>query len=120
MITLEDIRAHATALPEVEEKLHFGRPAFRVRDRLFVSVHLEPDVASVILHVDEARAAAAADDDPDTYEQVWREHGGRQIFVGLRVDLAEVPAERFRSLLEDAWRHRAPKRLVAQTEEGRA
>jgi hypothetical protein len=57
----------------------------------------------------EAKTAAA--DEPDTYEEVWR--NGR-FFVGLRVDLAEVTHERMRELVEHAWRNRAPKRLIAE------
>jgi len=35
------------------------------------------------------------------------------LLLGLEVDLAVVPVERFRELIERAWRHRAAKRLVA-------
>ena len=45
------------------------------------------------------------------YEEVWRK--GR-IFVGLRVDLTKVTKQRMRELVEDAWRNRAPKRLIAE------
>jgi hypothetical protein len=45
------------------------------------------------------------------YQEVWRD--GR-IFVGLRVDLAKVTETRMQELIEHAWRHRAPKRLVKE------
>jgi hypothetical protein len=32
---------------------------------------------------------------------------------GLRVDLAAAPAGRVQELIEDAWRRKAPKRMVA-------
>lgn len=38
---LEDIRTIATALPEVVEKPHVGRPAFRVRDKLFAGLRVD-------------------------------------------------------------------------------
>ena len=38
MATLDDVRRIALALPEVQEKPHFGMPAFRVADKGFVSV----------------------------------------------------------------------------------
>lgn len=44
---------------------------------------------------------------------MWR--NGR-IFVGLRVDLAKVTKKRLQELIEHAWRTRAPKRLVAESD----
>lgn len=119
MITLDDIRRFAAAMPEVEEQTHFGRPGFRVRGKLFATVHLDADSPNAIVHVNEDEAAAAAVDDPDACETVWRTHGQRQIFVGLRVDLAKVDGARVRELVDHAWRHNAPKRLVAAHEEDR-
>ena len=118
MITLDDIRECAFALPEVEEKSHFNRPGFRVRDKLIVSVHLEKGDTYAILGVSPSEAKAAAADDPSVYEEVWRNQG--EIFVGLRVDLSRVGSERFRTLLEYAWRNKAPKRLIAAYDEGRS
>jgi hypothetical protein len=109
MISLADIRNYALALPDVVEKPHFRLPGFRVADKLLA--HLEKGDAHAIVCVGQAQAATAAADQPDVYEEVWRD--GR-IFVGLRVDLARVAQERMRELIEHAWRNRAPKRLVAE------
>lgn len=113
MITLEAIRGYAMALPEVEEKPHFGRPGFRVRDKLFASVHLDDQTPCAIVHVHQDDAADAVANSPDALAEVWRTHGQRQIFVGIKVDLAKVSSERCGELVEAAWRNRAPKRLVA-------
>jgi hypothetical protein len=109
MIRLADIRNYAMALPDVVEKPHFRLPGFRVADRLFA--HLEKGDSHAIVCVGQAEARTAAADQPDIFEEVWREPG--RIFVGLRVDLAEVPEKRMQELIEHAWRNRAPKRLVA-------
>jgi hypothetical protein len=109
VISLADIRGYAMALPDVVEQPHFRLPGFRVADRLLA--HLEKGDAHAIVCVGQAEAEAAAADQPEVYEQVWR--NGR-IFVGLRVDLAGVPQERMQELIEHAWRNRAPKRLVAE------
>lgn len=118
MVDLETIRKQAMALPEVVEKPHFGRPAFRVRDTLFLSTHLQEEPPSVIAHVSPERAAASVAAAPDLCEEVRRTHGGRQIFVGLRIHLDPARAGDVGLLLSEsirgAWRHRAPKRLVAQ------
>ena len=108
MITLADIRSDAMALPDVVEKPHFRLPGFRVADKLLV--HLEKGDAHAIVCVGQAEATAAAANEPDVYEEVWR--NGR-FFVGLRVDLAKVNKKRMQELIEHAWRNRAPKRLVA-------
>ncbi len=109
MITLADIRGYALALPEVVEQPHFRLPGFRLADKLLA--HLEKGDAHAIVCVGQAEAETAAADQPEIYEEVWR--NGR-IFVGLRVDLAKVTEERMRELIEHAWHNRAPKRLVAE------
>ena len=116
---LEDIRTMATALPEVEEQPHFGRPAFRVRDRLFVSVHMDEDDPFAIVHVDPTDAATAVQDQPDALDEVWRTHGSERIFVGLRIQLSQLSPERCQDLIERAWRHRAPARLAASYDDER-
>lgn len=109
MITLADLRSHAMALPDVVEKPHFRLPGFRVADKLLA--HLEKGDVHAIVCVGEAEARTAAADQPDVYEEVWR--NGR-IFVGLRVDLSRVTQQRMQELIEQAWRNRAPKRVVAE------
>ena len=108
MIGLADLRAWAMALPEVVEQPHFRLPGFRVADKLLA--HLEKGDAHAILCVGRGEAEKLAADQPEVFEEVWRQHG--QIFVGLRVDLATVSETQLRELVEHAWRNRAPKRLV--------
>lgn len=113
MITLDDVRGYATALPEVTEGTHFRLPSFKVRDKGFVVV--QNGGTHAILSVDEKQAKAAVAEDARVYEEVWRD--GR-IFVGVRVDLAKAPPERVRELVEEGWRNKAPKRLVAKYDKG--
>jgi len=109
VLTLADLRGYAMALPDVEEKTHFRLPGFRVADKLLA--HLQHGDTHAIVCVGRTEAEAAAAAEPEVFEEVWR--SGR-IFVGLRVDLAEVTEDRMRELVEHAWRNRAPKRLVAE------
>jgi hypothetical protein len=104
MATFEDVRRIALGLPEVQEKPHFGMPAFRVADKGFVSV--AKDHSRVLLHLDAADVAAelALGD----CQQLTRGNA----LLGLDADLAALDAARLERLLRCAWRHRAPKAVI--------
>jgi hypothetical protein len=51
--------------------------------------------------------------DDGVYEVVWRTAGAK-VYVGLRVGLAKVSLQRVQELVQNAWRNKAPKRLVAE------
>lgn len=108
MTTADDVRALALALPEVTEGTHFRLTAFRVRGRSFVSV--EPDGTHAMFSLDPPQVRAAV---AEGAEEVRR---GDQV-LGIRVALADVPAERLARLVELAWRGRAPRTLVARVDE---
>lgn len=111
-LDLDALRAWALALPETEEAMHFGLPTFKVRGKPFAGPH--KDATHVVVSIAQEDAAPAVAEDPETFEEVWRPGGPNgRIFVGLRVDLGRVERERLRALIEQAWRHKAPKRLVA-------
>jgi hypothetical protein len=57
MITLDDVRRLALALPETAEHVHYRLPAFQVNGKTFVVV--KPGKARALLHVDEPDAHAA-------------------------------------------------------------
>ena len=89
VITTDDIRRWATALPEVEEITHFRFrvPVFKVRGRTFVG--LGKDETTAVFCVSEREPDNAAADDPATYEAV-RRRDARRSFLGLQVELGSV------------------------------
>jgi hypothetical protein len=117
VITTEDIRQWAVALPEVEETSHhlFRVPKFSVRGRTFLG--LGRDETTAVFRVSERQANAAATAHLTACEAV-RRRDARRSFLGLQVQLAAVTEERVKELIEDAWRQQAPKRLAAQFDEG--
>jgi hypothetical protein len=117
VITTEEIRRWATALPEVEETSHFRFrvPVFKVRGRTFLG--MGKDETTAVFCVGEQQAGQAAAADPDACEAV-RRRDARKSFLGLQVQLGRVPAERVRSLVEEAWRAQAPAKLVAERDPG--
>ena len=66
------------------------------------------------MFVDEPEVDACVAEDPAAFEPLrW----GTRI-RGLRVRLAAAPAGRVRELIEDSWRRKAPRRLVAELDPG--
>jgi hypothetical protein len=49
MVTIEAMRQMALALPEVEEKIHFDKPSFRVKNKIFATIHEKDNRAMVKL-----------------------------------------------------------------------
>jgi hypothetical protein len=111
VITIEDVRRCATAFPDVQETTHFRfqEPVFKVNGKTFAGADQGGQSIVVCISQQEATEIVAAE--PRHYEEVWRP--GARSFVGLRIALADVPAERVRELVERAWRTRASKRLAA-------
>jgi len=113
VIGVAEIRAIAMALPQVEE----GPPVraarriagFKVAGKSFVGV--EAGGRSMTISLPEKEARAIALEDPKAYEEIWR---NRKTFMGLRVDLKAISADRVRDLIERSWRHNAPVRRATQ------
>lgn len=105
-------RRLALALPGAEEKSHFGKADFRVRDRIFASLP-EPTRGVIKLTPDEQRMMAEAE--PGIFSPVkggW----GRQGWTS--VDLANADEPTLAGALRTAWRNVAPAKLIRQSEGG--
>jgi hypothetical protein len=108
MVELEEIRAFALSLPEVQE----GPPvpaarriaAFKVAGKSFVGV--EKGLATMTVSLGEEEAKKVAARQPDAFEEIWR---NGKVFMGLRVDLSKVRPRVARDLIERSWRHTAPR-----------
>lgn len=96
----------AATLPEVEEKSHFDVADFRVHDKIFATL---PDESRVVLRLDPTEQAALLASSPDSFSAEG--HWGRQGWTIVRLDA--VDPDELRELVTDAWRRRAPKKLVA-------
>ncbi|GLY63474.1 MmcQ/YjbR family DNA-binding protein [Amycolatopsis taiwanensis] len=118
MTITDELRRWAMALPEVEETSHFRFrvPLWKVRGRTFLG--MGKDETTAVFCVSEQEAQDAAATDPDTCVAVRRQDA-RRSFLGLQVELGDVPEERIRALVDQAWRRQAPKRLVAEHDRGR-
>ena len=105
-------RAVCLAFPEAEERITWGHPTFRVRDRIFAS--FGPTDDDPPRHVMTMKTAPGEQEmllavgDPFFYPKYVGSKGWIGIFVDESTDWAEVA-----ELVEDSYRTIAPKTLVA-------
>ncbi|HUS31880.1 MAG TPA: MmcQ/YjbR family DNA-binding protein [Kofleriaceae bacterium] len=102
-ITEAQIRKLALAYPEAIESSHFDVKDFRVRKKIFATIH-PTGKTGVLLHIDPDQRAALAADEPETFQLRG---------TALQVVFARITVAQYKALLEQAWRGTAPKKLVA-------
>ena len=102
----DDLRRLALALPEVEEKSHFDKPDFRVRDTIFATMK-NPRIAVVKLTREQQEVMAAAE--PDVFSAQaggWGLKGWTEIYLEFADEAA------LRSALTAAWKNVVPKVML--------
>lgn len=100
MLSPDQVRALALALPDAIEQDHHGRPSFRVRGKIFATLW-SPGELNVMLGDELIRAAVATS--PDVCSpRYW---GTR--LSAVQVDLGAADADLVGDLLQTAWSRRA-------------
>jgi hypothetical protein len=94
-------------LAEVEIGTTYGAPALRVKDRPFASIKADD---LMVLHCPLEVKEMLMEMAPEIYFQTDHFKG----WPGLLVRLDVIGDEELTLRLEDAWRFKAPKKLVAQ------
>jgi hypothetical protein len=113
MLGWDDVVGIGTRFPEVEEGTCFGTPALRVRGKFMCRLRTDPD-ALVVRVIDRADAQALLLGQPEVFFSSPHYDGHPYVLVRLDVVRPEELAE----LLEDAWRLRVPKRVLAAYDAG--
>jgi hypothetical protein len=113
MPSWDDVVAIARRFPAVEEGTAFGTPALRVRGKFMCRLRSDPD-ALVVRVIDIPDAQALLLGQPDVFFSTPHYDGWPYVLVRLEA----VEREQLEELIEDAWRLRAPKRLIAAYEAG--
>jgi hypothetical protein len=109
MVTEDDVRRIALALPETTERTMYGTAAFYVRGKWFARVKEPGDVLVVpVASLEDKGELIAAE--PGTFFTTPHYDGSASVLVRFRaVDPGELA-----ELLTDAWRLRAPRRVAAE------
>jgi hypothetical protein len=109
MVTEQDVRRLALSLPATTEKPSYGTPGFRVKDRLFA--RLRDDGGTLVLWVpDEGEKLGLITSEPAKFFTTPH-YDGHAIVLVL---LSAVDEDELLELLTDAWRLRAPAKVLAQ------
>jgi hypothetical protein len=109
----DDVRELAAGFPEVEESAQ-GRPAWRVRGKLFAWEARERDGGGLAVRVDREEKQLILDANPDVYFASPHYRG----YPGVQIRLELIGRDELFERLEDAWLIQAPKRLAAEYESG--
>jgi hypothetical protein len=107
MATEADVRRIALALPETLERPSYGTPGFRVADRLFA--RLREDGESLVVWVaDEGEKQSLIRADAGKFFTTAHYEGHPSVLVRW----ARVEVDELSELLTEAWRVRAPQRVL--------
>ena len=105
MLTREDIRKAALAMPEAYEAAHFETSSFRVNKKIFCVIH--EDRPRAVLKLDPEDQHNLADGDAiQPVEGSWGRRGCTYLYY------ERLARDRFDQLLRLAWATVAPKRLL--------
>jgi len=105
--TWSDVVETGLRFPEVEETTSFGTPALKVRGKMLCRLRTNPD-ALVLRVIDVGDAEALLKGQPDVFFSTPHYDGYPYVLVRLEV----IDPIELSELIEDAWRLRAPKRVI--------
>ena len=116
---LPKLRSLCLALPEATEKIAWGEPTFRVRDKIFAMYdnnHHEAGHIAVWCKAPPGVQEILVNADPKKFFRP--PYVGHKGWIGVRLD-RQVDWDEIADILEDSYRMTAPKRLCAALPPGR-
>ena len=105
-MTSEDVRAMALSLPQVEEAMAYGRPAFKAFGKFLTRVRSEDSSLVLLCTFDEREMLMEAE--PQTFHITPH----YQSYPSVLARLETVDPGTVRSFLERRWRQVAPKKFL--------
>jgi len=107
MITIEQARKAALTLPETEEKPHFDLTSFRVKNKIFSTIHADKNYVMVKLSAIDQSVFCAFDK-----EVIFPVPGGWGKQGATFINLKKVKKSMLLDALSTAWKTTAPPKLV--------
>lgn len=111
MPTWEDVVAIGRRFPGVEEGSWYGTPGLKLGGKGFCRLRTDPD-ALVMRVSDMGEREALLQGQPEAFFTTPHYDGSPYVLIRLEA----VDPEELAELVEEAWRIRAPRRLVAEYE----
>ena len=109
MPTWKEVTTIALALPKTEVSMWYGTPGVKVAGKGFLRYRTESDGGVVVLCDHDKKAALLASGDPAYY--TTPHYDG---FGSILVNLAKVKRADLVDLITEAWRRKAPLRLLKE------
>lgn len=116
---LERLRQICLALPEVTERLSHGEPTWFIRGKktfVMFADHHHDDRLAFWCAAPEGVQEMLVGNEPDRFFRP--PYVGGRGWIGVYLDVPTVDWELIEDLVEDAYRVVAPRKLVAQLDEG--
>ena len=107
MITFEQARKAALSLPETEEKPHFHLTSFRVKNKIFATIHADKNYVMVKLSLIDQSVFCSY-----SKEVIFPVPGGWGKKGATFIDLKKVKRSMLIDALATAWKTVAPVKLV--------
>jgi hypothetical protein len=109
MADWDTVRAIASTLPGAEESTTYGKPAFKVKGKLFAWVSPDDEAGGALaVRVDPHELALFVETTADRYFQTPHYHGHPILLVRM----GAISPQELEERIEDSWLLLAPKRLV--------
>jgi hypothetical protein len=107
--TWDEVVSIGLKFPTVAESTSYGTPALKAKDKFLCRLRTEPD-ALVMRVIDMGEREALLQGNPEAFFSTPHYDGHPYVLIRLeQVDPVELA-----ELIEDAWRLRAPKRVVKE------
>ncbi|WP_199621433.1 MmcQ/YjbR family DNA-binding protein [Paenibacillus alkalitolerans] len=112
-MTIDEVREFALSLPESMEVEHWGKPSFRLNNKIFTV--MQDDGITITVKISAEDREMYTSMDPDTYSVPDSFSNLNYMNVNLRT----VDPQELKGLIQKAWSSVAPKRLVKAYSEGK-
>ena len=107
MITIEQAKKAALSLPETEEKPHFDLTSFRIKNKIFATIHADKNyVMAKLSAIDQSVFCSY------NKEVIFPVPGGWGKKGATFIDLKKVNKSMLLDALSTAWKTTAPPKLV--------